>query len=147
MKIGRILVVLFLLLNGCSRNNAVAIRNAARDGDIVKVHAILDADPKVVDARDNDGVTALILAAQNGHAEVAKQLLDKGAAADARNNDGWTALMVAAANGHVEVAKQLLDKGAAVDVRNNDGWTALMYAVGTRHADVVALLKDHGAKE
>ena len=48
-----------------------------------------------VDAADQDGDTALVWAA-NGHAAVAKLLLEKGASIDAANNDGDTAQIVAA---------------------------------------------------
>ncbi|RPB22051.1 ankyrin, partial [Terfezia boudieri ATCC MYA-4762] len=60
--------------------------------------------------------TALHLAAENGHLEVVKVLLDKGATMDATT---WyknrTALHMAAENGHLEVVKVLLDKGATIN--------------------------------
>ena len=45
-----------------------------------------------VDAVKKDGWTALMWAANKGHAAVARLLLDKGAAVDAAEEDGSTAL-------------------------------------------------------
>eukprot|EP00658_Telonema_sp_P-2_P043614 TRINITY_DN3152_c0_g1_i22.p1 TRINITY_DN3152_c0_g1~~TRINITY_DN3152_c0_g1_i22.p1 ORF type:complete len:138 (-),score=29.64 TRINITY_DN3152_c0_g1_i22:150-563(-) len=63
-------------------------------------------DPAAV---DNDGVTALHLAAQNGHEAVVAQLSSMEAVDPAAvSNDGnWTALHLAAQNGHEAVVAQL----------------------------------------
>ena len=59
-----------------------------------------------------NGKTALMLAVVDGHSEVAKVLLDNGAAPNHANKIGQTALMGAASKGHSETAKVLLDNGA-----------------------------------
>jgi len=53
------------------------------------------------------GVTALHLAALQGHLGVVKTLLEKGADPQARNDEGLTPAMLALRNGHIEVAKYL----------------------------------------
>ena len=58
-----------------------------------------------------------MLAAQNGHEQVARDLLKAGAVVGAQNNKGWTALMFAAQNGHEQVALVLLEAGAAAGFR------------------------------
>ena len=55
-------------------------------------------------AQNNKGWIALMLAAQNGHEQVARVLLEAGAVVIAQTNDGTTALMLAAHNGHEQVA-------------------------------------------
>ena len=49
-----------------------------------------------LDIQNKDGKTALILAAEKGHADIAASLIAKGANMDIQNKDGNTALIVAA---------------------------------------------------
>ena len=78
-------------------------------------------------------MTALMLACQNGHTEIAALLIEKGADKEAKDNLGWTPLMAAACqNGHTEIAALLIDKGAHKEAKDNNGWTALMIACQNR---------------
>ena len=52
-------------------------------------------------------MTALMLAADNGHLEVARLLLEAGADKNCCDDDGMTALLLAADKGHLEVAHLL----------------------------------------
>ena len=97
-----------------------------------------------VAAANNDGLTALMRAAERGHEAVAQLLLQHGADVAAKN-DGLTALMCAAGGGHEAVAQLLLQHGADVAAANNDGVTALMGAAGGGHEAVAQLLLQHGA--
>lgn len=82
------------------------------------------------------GRTALMFAAQNGHMDVVRLLLeDEKQMVD---GNGWTALMYAASNGHVEIACLLLDHEKCV--QDNDGWSALMFAAYYGYTDMVGLL-------
>jgi ankyrin repeat protein len=51
-------------------------------------------------------------ASNNGHVDVVKLLLEKGADWTVPNNDGWMPLNCASNNGHVDVVKLLFEKGA-----------------------------------
>ena len=64
--------------------------------------------------QQGDGWTALMLASQNGHAQVA-ELLFKEYADD--KNDGWTALMLVSQNGHFQVVELLLMEYADVNLK------------------------------
>ena len=46
--------------------------------------------------QDNDGDTALIRAARDGHNEICEMLISKGCNVDIQNKDGDTALIMAA---------------------------------------------------
>ena len=56
----------------------------------------------------NDGYTALMLAAKNGHAGMVRLLLDAGAEANLIAQNGRTALTLATKGNHKEVARMLL---------------------------------------
>ena len=85
-----------------------------------------------VNAQDDEGVSALMLAARDGNAALLQQLLDRGAIVDARARTGWTALTYAAWKGHTDIARRLLRAGADPTLRDRSSWTALMHA--TRRA-------------
>jgi hypothetical protein len=62
--------------------------------------------------RPLDHRTPLFWAAECGHPEVTRTLLDYGANENARDRDGMTPLHVASRGGHLEVVQMLLNHGA-----------------------------------
>ena len=66
-------------------------------------------------------------AAEKGHVDVAKELIQNGADVNAVNSNKETALHFAAHKGHVEVAKVLIQNGADVNAVQKI-WTALHIA-------------------
>ena len=81
-----------------------------------------------INAKNKDGETALMLASSEGHLEIVKLLIEKGADVNVKNEDGKTALTLASRYGHLEVVKYLVENGADVNSKENDGDTALYYA-------------------
>ena len=77
-----------------------------------------------------NGYTPLICASQNGHLEVVKYLIDKGANIESKDNsnfkylfwNGYTPLMHASKNIHLEVVEYLIDKGANIEIKTNDNF-------------------------
>lgn len=65
--------------------------------------------------RRTTGTTALFFAAQSGHLEVVKILLEAGANLELASQDGGNALFVAVQSGNVKIVKELLDAGANVN--------------------------------
>ncbi|MCM2314527.1 MAG: ankyrin repeat domain-containing protein [Thermoanaerobaculia bacterium] len=79
-----------------------------------------------VNARANDGRTALHFAAQSGDGERAKVLLDRGAEIDVQDEDGDTPLMFAARTDKGPAALRLLIlRKANLELWNHEGRTAL----------------------
>ena len=77
-------------------------------------------------ATDDEGTTALMCAAENGHTATAALLLDRGADIAATDSGGDTALHHAAQFGHTPCVALLLDRSADVNSTLHDGRTALM---------------------
>ena len=77
---------------------------------------------------DEQGFASLFIASQNGHLDVVRLLLQKGADKDKANNNGTTPLLFASLNGHLEIVLLLLQKGADKDKANHNGMTPLFFA-------------------
>ncbi|HEY7817660.1 MAG TPA: sigma-70 family RNA polymerase sigma factor, partial [Vicinamibacteria bacterium] len=150
----------------------VAILDAARRGDRDRVKALLLRNPRLRHGRDVMGNTALILAVNNGHRELAALLREAGAPSDhheaaaigdveevrsildrspelldAYSLEGFTALSLAAHFGHLETMRLLLDRGADVNAvsRHAIGTTPLIAALFGRKVDAARMLIDRGA--
>ncbi len=76
-------------------------------------------------------LTALVNAVAQGHGEVARFLLEQGAAVNKPSGGGQrnTALIVAAGNDNLAILKLLLENGADMDAKNKNNITALNSAV------------------
>lgn len=106
--------------------------------------ALLLADParaRLVNARTATRGTALILAAERGHAAVIRVLLAAGADFELNDVYGGTALFCAASAGHYDAVEALLAAGASQRVRRiNDFASPLLRAARHGHKRVVDLL-------
>jgi len=81
------------------------------------------------------GLTALLHAAREGHAETAFALLDGGADIDRTSaGDGTSPMLMAAINGHYDLAMRLLDRGADPNLASHAGATPLFAALNTHWA-------------
>ncbi|MCX6774436.1 MAG: ankyrin repeat domain-containing protein [Candidatus Micrarchaeota archaeon] len=99
-----------------------------------------------VNAKDNLGMTALMIASSKNMFHICTLLMENGANLEARDISGYTPLMHAAAEGHTEVCLRLIKKGADVNARNGNDWTALMLAAQQGRFGVCGLLVEMGAE-
>jgi ankyrin repeat protein len=123
------------------------IHDAAKQGDLAKVNALLKGHPDLVSSKANDGRTPLHMAAEAGHKNVAELLLANKAKVNAKDSGGFTPLHFAALYGRKDVAEYLLANKAKVNAKDNGGFTPLQYATKEGHKDVVELLRRHGGHE
>lgn len=98
-----------------------------------------------INSRNQNGDTALSIAAYDGQKDVVGQLIAKGADVNTRNNYGATPLHLAINTGHTDVVELLVAKGADVNAKDSIGQTPLYTAAGKGSLDVVKLMIDKGA--
>ncbi|KAL9331392.1 hypothetical protein ACSQ67_001002 [Phaseolus vulgaris] len=79
-------------------------------GRVEAVRVLLERGSEV-DARDEEGYSALHCAVESGHADVAEVLVKKGADVEARTNKGVTAVQMAEALGYVGITRVLESMG------------------------------------
>jgi hypothetical protein len=90
---------------------AAELRHAAAIGDVPALRAALERQP-VIDARDADGRTALMLAVLRGHGEAVDVLLGAGADPNATDAGDVTPLQAALDAGQTDIAASLRRSGA-----------------------------------
>ncbi|KAK2813151.1 hypothetical protein FQN50_000828 [Emmonsiellopsis sp. PD_5] len=100
--------------------------------------------PKI-DLADKDGYTPLAIAAQNGHYDVVKLLIEKGANIECVNIlSNMTPLIIAISNAHEEIAKLLIEKGANVEHQDSFRESPLHHATHVGLHTLVDLLLEKG---
>ncbi|RYP24617.1 hypothetical protein DL765_000443 [Monosporascus sp. GIB2] len=100
------------------------------------------------DAYSGSGwLSALHMAARQGHGGIVRVLLHQNMDCNERDSDGQTPLMHAAADGHEEVVSLLLAYGARLGDVDSLGRSALHWAVLARREAVLRLLLKHAAND
>ncbi len=143
-----------------------------KGGDLDAVRATIAEDPALLDATNDSGQNAFLLAKYYGQQQTADYLLslnpkldlftscvagldsaalneiDRDASLlESHSSDGWTPLHLAAFFGHPNLAKELLDRGASVHALSNNAMrnTPLHAAVAGGKIAVARVLLDRGA--
>jgi len=146
--------------------------DAIRAGDRDKVSAMLAADPRLLAAKDEKGLSAFVAAKYSQRNEIGALLLEKGIELDlfaacmagarerviemiihepdlikSYSHDGWTPLHLAAFFADASLVEALLDHGANVNARAKNGTNnmALHAAATARNLAAVRVLVEHGA--
>jgi ankyrin repeat protein len=96
------------------------------------------------DIQDDDGYTALHVAAQWGHQSIIEILFHAGASIHIPTTAGQTPLVLAAGNGHLRVLQWLLRQGANLNEARGSSENALEAAARHGEVMIVKFLLDHG---
>ena len=108
------------------------------------VQLLRENPPGLVDARDGNGNTPLIITIGRQD-DWAGFLLGEGADPNLAGKNGDTPLIVAARIGYLDAIQWLLDEKAKVDLANRMGETPLIVAVQQRQIAAIKRLLDAGA--
>lgn len=91
--------------------------NAVKNSDLKNVETLIAAGTGL-EARDNENMTVLMIAAKKGYTDIASRLINAGAQVDATDRYGWTAFSHAVDGGHAEIIKLLIANGATKNQKN-----------------------------
>ena len=130
------------------------IHKAVTTSDLNKVRELIEADPTLLESKDNNGNTPLNMACLFGfkrESSIAKFIISKGANVNTKNNEGVTPLHGASAivgtpgsaSADFDLVQLLIARGADVNAQDNYGRTPLRWAVGT--LEIARFLIEHGA--
>ena len=95
-----------------------------------------------VNRRNDELMSALMLASQRGNASIVTLLLKNGALVDAKTSQASTSLMLACKRKHLHVAKILVASGAELKLKDSKNRTVLETAKRRGHEAFVDILTD-----
>jgi len=94
---------------------------------------------------NNEGRTALMVAANSGNINITRSIIDKRPNITKRNSRGKTALIHAIEKGGLEIFNRLVfddPEGKTLNIRDNRNMTPLMYAIEKGNVEIVRRLLD-----
>ncbi|KAF3916608.1 Alpha-latrocrustotoxin [Dactylellina cionopaga] len=121
---------------------------AANEGDEAMVRLLVEKGANL-EAKDNNGMTPLLLAAKKGHEGAVKVLVEKGAdlEAEGRVYIKMTPLLLAVANNHQSMVRLLVDMGADLEARDDEyNETPLQWATRTKQKEIMNILVEESEK-
>eukprot|EP00741_Cyanophora_paradoxa_P007978 tig00000133_g7718.t1 len=115
--------------------------------DVNDLKAMLQGGrPVDVDSKNEEGLTALYIACENGHEAAARLLLERGADSMRPCGErGRLPIHAGAAGGHEHIVRLLLGRGIPVDVKSRRGATVFYIACQEGREAMARLLLERGA--
>lgn len=113
---------------------------SSANGHVGIVEFLLQRTALDPSSTDENNWTPLHWACRNGHAEVVKALLSRGASIDARDNIGRTSLNRAVRIGSLDIVQKLLQAGASPVSCDSSGMSLTHFAAAGGFNEVLGLL-------
>jgi ankyrin repeat protein len=115
------------------------------EGDLIL--ELIDKYPIPVNTVDEHNSSLLTLATEEGHIELTKHLLSKGANIHQKDNDGDSAIILAGDKGNYELINLLLVSGANIYDKNNKNETIFTKLSENNYTRCLRYLKRYFTKE
>ena len=115
---------------------------AMQEHSLKAARALLARPATDVDALNQAGESALMMAALKGDIDGMQMLIERGAKVD---QPGWSPILYAATGPEPKAVRLLIDRGAPIDATSPNDSTPLMMAAQYGSEDSVKLLLERGA--
>lgn len=124
----------------CENNNVTYnLHNAARDGELNKIHYILNETNQDINEQNKLGETALHVAIKHSNSEITKWLLNYSANTELKTNQCYSALHLAIQNNRLVELRMLLEYGATVRL-DDDILTYMLLGDDIDHATAALIM-------
>lgn len=126
-----------------TKNGENVMHLAARvgDGNLIKILVV----KSLINSKNMEDATPIMLAAENGHAQTCEILLKAGADPFIAVNSGWNALHCAVGSGKLETVRVLSANKKLIDTQTKKGFTPYMLAIDYENFQVAEFLFKSGA--
>ena len=119
---------------------------AVEGGNVSIMETVLSLDiPVTVNSVDEEGHTALMVAAKSNNLETLEFLLSNGADPCFKNENGRDVLFISAQYGCTDVIQRLLSFGVDIDSRDHEGHTPLMCSAAMAKSEALNCFLENGA--
>jgi ankyrin repeat protein len=129
-----------LLLSSCAPKPEELFQ-AVKDGKIEKVRTILDMKPDLLEAKKENGMTAIHEAVYAGNLEMVKVLVARNANINAKKEGGYTPLHIAAQKGNNDICMFLVKSKARANLTDDFGVTPAKAAESNGHRELAKQLR------
>jgi hypothetical protein len=127
-----------------SKPRGIPLHYAALCGlDIITQYLVIEHSQDVHSRGFRHMSTALHLASREGHVDVVRVLLGRGADVNVQNKDKSTPLHLASGVGRGEVVRVLLEHGADSDVEDRNNFTPIGSAIYGGHLEILRIYLEH----
>ncbi len=115
------------------------LRRATAAGNLADVQRLISAGA-ALESRDGQGRSALLIAVDGNHIEIARALLRAGASVNTQADNRDTPWLLAGASGRSEIVAAMIPAGPDLSIRNRYGGNALIPACERAHVETAKLL-------
>ena len=128
-----------MMTGAFAQDQAARLIAAAAAGRLADVRELIAARAPL-EARDEQGRSAMLVAVDRNHTDVVRALIEAGASVNTQAANADTPWLLAGAQGRTSMLEAMLPAGPDLSIRNRFGGNALIPACERGHVETIQLL-------